>query len=50
MFDRCAVATINAPFDVAHALAFSPNDLEAIDRNGSAEFRLAERRSGSAGN
>ena len=39
-----AVATINAPFDVAHALKqFSPDDLGAIDRHGSAEVRLAER-------
>jgi putative redox protein len=39
-----AVATINAPYDVAHALAqFSPDDLEAIDAHGSAEVRLAER-------
>ncbi|HEY0628535.1 MAG TPA: bifunctional alpha/beta hydrolase/OsmC family protein [Sphingomicrobium sp.] len=39
-----AVATINAPFDVAHALEqFSPDDLHAIDRDGSAEVRLADR-------
>lgn len=39
-----AVATINAPFDVAHALEqFSPDDLEAVEREGSAEVRLAER-------
>jgi uncharacterized OsmC-like protein/esterase/lipase len=39
-----AVATINAPFDVAHALnQFSPDDLGAIDREGSAEVRLAQR-------
>src|SRR5512139_871276 len=39
-----AVATINAPFDVAHALEqFSPNDLQNIDREGSAEVRLAGR-------
>ena len=39
-----AVATINAPFDVAHTLQqFSPDDLEAIDRQGSAEVRLADR-------
>ena len=39
-----AVATINAPFDVAHALEqFSPDDLNAIDRDGSAEVKLAER-------
>ncbi len=39
-----AVATINAPFDVAHALAqFSTDDLAAIERDGSAEVRLAER-------
>lgn len=39
-----AVATINAPFDVAHALGqFSPDDLEAIESNGSAEVRLADR-------
>jgi putative redox protein len=46
--DRCktvrAVATINAPYDVAHALGrFSPDDLQAIDREGSAEVRLADR-------
>jgi putative redox protein len=39
-----AVATINAPYDVAHALEqFSPDDLEAIGREGSAEVRLADR-------
>ncbi|MCL6697738.1 bifunctional alpha/beta hydrolase/OsmC family protein [Sphingomonas sp. NSE70-1] len=39
-----AVATINAPFDVAHALAqFSSNDLQEIEREGSAEVRLAGR-------
>lgn len=39
-----AVATINAPFDVAHALAqFSSNDLQDIEREGSAEVRLAGR-------
>ncbi|HYC95332.1 MAG TPA: alpha/beta fold hydrolase [Sphingomicrobium sp.] len=39
-----AVATINAPFDVAHTLEqFSPDELQAIDREGSAEVRLAER-------
>ncbi len=39
-----AVATINAPYDVAHALGqFSPDDLQAIERDGSAEVRLAER-------
>src|SRR5262245_49168180 len=39
-----AVATINAPFDVAHALAqFAPDDLAAIERNGSAEVHLAQR-------
>jgi len=39
-----AVATINAPFDVAHALAqFSPDDLQSIEREGSAEVRLADR-------
>ncbi len=39
-----AVATINAPFDVAHALdQFSPDDLTAIERHGSAEVRLAQR-------
>jgi len=39
-----AVATINAPFDVAHALnQFSSDDLDSIDRDGSAEVRLAER-------
>jgi putative redox protein len=39
-----AVATINAPYDVAHALAqFSPDDLQAIEREGGAEVRLADR-------
>ena len=39
-----AVATINAPYDVAHALEqFSPDDLQAIERDGSAEVRLADR-------
>ena len=39
-----AVATINAPFDVAHALAqFSPDDLQAIESDGTAEVRLADR-------
>ncbi len=39
-----AVATINAPFDVAHALAqFSSNDLRHIESKGSAEVRLAGR-------
>jgi uncharacterized OsmC-like protein/alpha-beta hydrolase superfamily lysophospholipase len=39
-----AVATINAPFDVAHALEqFSPDDLNRIERQGSAEVRLADR-------
>ena len=39
-----AVATINAPFDVVHALAqFSPDDLQSIEREGSAEVRLADR-------
>ena len=39
-----AVATINAPFDVAHALnQFSSHDLEAIEQHGSAEVRLADR-------
>lgn len=39
-----AVATINAPFDVAHALEqFAPEDLEAIERDGSAEVHLAQR-------
>lgn len=39
-----AVATINAPYDVAHALEqFSPDDLQAIERGGSAEVRLADR-------
>ena len=39
-----AVATINAPFDVAHALEqFAPDDLAAIERDGSAEVRLADR-------
>jgi putative redox protein len=39
-----AIATINAPFDVAHALEqFAPNDLAAIERDGSAEVHLAQR-------
>jgi putative redox protein len=39
-----AVATINAPFDVAHALSqFAPEDLAAIERDGSAEVHLAQR-------
>ncbi len=39
-----AVATINAPFDVAHALQqFAPADLDKIEREGSAEVRLADR-------
>lgn len=39
-----AVATINAPFDVAHALSqFAPDDLAAIERDGSAEVHLAQR-------
>lgn len=39
-----AVATINAPYDIAHALEqFSPDDLQTIEREGSAEVRLAER-------
>lgn len=39
-----AVATINAPFDVAHAFTqFSPDDLAAIEQHGSAEVRLADR-------
>lgn len=39
-----AVATINAPFDVAHALEqFAPDDLAAIERDGSAEVHLAQR-------
>ena len=39
-----AVATINAPYDVAHALGqFSPDDLQAIERDGSAEVKLADR-------
>ncbi|MFL6748886.1 MAG: alpha/beta fold hydrolase, partial [Sphingomicrobium sp.] len=39
-----AVATINAPFDVAHALGqFSPDDLQAIESGGTAEVRLADR-------
>jgi putative redox protein len=39
-----AVATINAPFDVAHALEqFAPEDLAAIEREGSAEVHLAQR-------
>jgi alpha-beta hydrolase superfamily lysophospholipase len=39
-----AVATINAPFDVGHALAqFAPEELAAIERDGSAEVHLAQR-------
>jgi putative redox protein len=39
-----AVATINAPFDLAHALEqFAPDDLAAIERHGSAEVHLAQR-------
>lgn len=39
-----AVATINAPFDVAHALAqFAPDDLAAIERDGIADVHLAQR-------
>ncbi len=39
-----AVVTINAPFDVAHALQqFAPADLEKIEREGMAEVRLADR-------
>ena len=39
-----AVATINAPFDVAHAIhQFAPEDLAAIERDGSAEVHLAQR-------
>ena len=39
-----AVATINAPFDVAHALEqFAPDELAAIEREGSAEVHLADR-------
>ena len=39
-----AVATINAPFDVAHAIEqFAPEDLAAIERDGSAEVHLAQR-------
>jgi uncharacterized OsmC-like protein/alpha-beta hydrolase superfamily lysophospholipase len=39
-----AVATINAPFDVAHALEqFAADDLAAIERDGSAEVHLAQR-------
>ncbi|WP_294120287.1 bifunctional alpha/beta hydrolase/OsmC family protein [Sphingomonas sp.] len=39
-----AVATINAPFDVAHAIhQFAPEDLAAIERYGSAEVHLAQR-------
>jgi putative redox protein len=39
-----AVATINAPFDVAHAIEqFAPDDLAAIERDGSAEVHLAQR-------
>lgn len=39
-----AVATINAPFDLAHALEqFAPEDLAAIERDGSADVHLAQR-------
>jgi len=39
-----AVATINAPFDVAHALSqFAPEDLAAIERDGVADVHLAQR-------
>jgi len=39
-----AVATINAPFDLAHALEqFAPEDLATIERHGSAEVHLAQR-------
>ena len=39
-----AIATINAPFDLAHALEqFAPEDLAAIERDGSAEVHLAQR-------
>jgi putative redox protein len=39
-----AVATINAPYDVAHALSqFAPDDLAAIEQHGSAEVHLAQR-------
>lgn len=39
-----AVATINAPFDVGHALEqFAPDDLATIEREGSAEVHLAQR-------
>ena len=39
-----AVATINAPFDVAHAIQqFAPDDLAAIERDGSADVHLAQR-------
>ena len=39
-----AVATINAPFDVGHALEqFAPGELAAIERDGSAEVHLAQR-------
>jgi putative redox protein len=39
-----AVATVNAPFDVAHALEqFAPDDLAAIERDGSADVHLAQR-------
>ena len=39
-----AVATINAPFDVAHALEqFAPDDLRAIERDGIADVHLAQR-------
>ena len=39
-----AVATINAPFDVAHALSqFAPDDLATIEREGSADVHLSQR-------
>ena len=39
-----AVATINAPFDVAHALEqFAPDDLAKIELEGSADVHLAQR-------
>ena len=39
-----AVATINSPFDVAHALSqFAPDDLAAIERDGIADVHLAQR-------
>jgi len=39
-----AVATINAPFDVSHALSqFAPDELAAIERDGSAIVHLAQR-------